>query len=49
MKHEWALTLEDVMIRRSSWHYYHRNADKLAQQVADWMAEMALNNENIST
>lgn len=49
VKHEWALTLEDVMIRRSSWQYYHRDADKLAQQVAGWMAEMVPNNANIST
>jgi glycerol-3-phosphate dehydrogenase len=36
---EWAVRLEDVMIRRSSWHYYHRDAQDKAQKVAQWMAE----------
>ena len=39
-KNEWAFHLDDVMIRRSSWHYYFRDADKRAQQVAQWMAEI---------
>ena len=26
------------MIRRTSWHYYHCDADRKAEQVADWMA-----------
>jgi glycerol-3-phosphate dehydrogenase len=37
-RHEWAVHLEDVMIRRTSWHYYHRNAGDMAQLVAEWMA-----------
>jgi glycerol-3-phosphate dehydrogenase len=36
---EWAVHLEDVMVRRTSWHYYHRNAAAIAERVADWMAE----------
>jgi glycerol-3-phosphate dehydrogenase len=36
---EWAVHLEDVMIRRASWHYYHRDAAGLAKQVAGWMAD----------
>jgi glycerol-3-phosphate dehydrogenase len=23
---EWAVHLDDVMVRRTSWHYYHRDA-----------------------
>ncbi|MBP7141041.1 MAG: glycerol-3-phosphate dehydrogenase/oxidase [Opitutaceae bacterium] len=38
---EWALTLPDVMIRRSGWHYYHADAGHRAKQVAGWMAEVA--------
>jgi len=38
-QHEWAEHLDDVMIRRTSWHYYHRDADKIAVDVAGWMAE----------
>jgi glycerol-3-phosphate dehydrogenase len=38
---EWAVTLADVMIRRSGWHYYYRDAAVKAEQVADWMAESA--------
>jgi glycerol-3-phosphate dehydrogenase len=37
---EWALHLEDVMLRRTRWHYYFADASKRAEQVADWMAEI---------
>lgn len=40
-RNEWAITLADVMIRRSGWHYYYRDAAAKAVQVADWMAENA--------
>ncbi len=35
---EWALHLDDIMMRRTSWHYYCTNAAELAHQVLDWMA-----------
>jgi glycerol-3-phosphate dehydrogenase len=38
-RNEWALHLDDIMIRRTSWHYYHRDAHVVAKQVAAWMAE----------
>ena len=37
---EWAVHLDDVMVRRTSWHYYFQDAMPKAQQVADWMAEL---------
>ena len=37
---EWALHLDDVMIRRTKWHYYHADAMDKAGQVAEWMAEL---------
>ena len=37
---EWAVHLDDVMVRRTSWHYYFRDATAKAQQVAGWMAEL---------
>jgi glycerol-3-phosphate dehydrogenase len=37
---EWAINLDDVMVRRSSWHYYHTDASVKAQQAANWMAEI---------
>jgi glycerol-3-phosphate dehydrogenase len=37
-RREWARHLDDVMIRRTSWHYYHRDRAEIAAQVADWMA-----------
>jgi glycerol-3-phosphate dehydrogenase len=37
-ENEWAIHLDDVMIRRTSWHYYHRDAAQIAQQVSQWMA-----------
>lgn len=39
-EHEWAQHLDDVMIRRTSWHYYHADAEVIARQVLDWMAEL---------
>lgn len=36
---EWAVHLDDVMVRRTSWHYYYADAAARAARVADWMAE----------
>jgi glycerol-3-phosphate dehydrogenase len=36
---EWAVHLDDVMVRRSGWHYYLPDARNRAKQVADWMAD----------
>lgn len=38
--HEWAIHLDDVMIRRSGWHYYHPDAAQLAEKVTTWMSEL---------
>lgn len=35
---EWAVHLDDLMIRRTRWHYYHRDVHELARRVAGWMA-----------
>jgi glycerol-3-phosphate dehydrogenase len=35
---EWARHLDDVMIRRSGWRFYHRDHLKIAAEVAAWMA-----------
>ncbi len=35
---EWAVHLDDVMVRRTGWHYYNRDAAQRARQVAGWMA-----------
>jgi glycerol-3-phosphate dehydrogenase len=37
---EWAVHLDDVMIRRTNWHYYLDDPLQTAQQVAAWMAEI---------
>jgi glycerol-3-phosphate dehydrogenase len=37
---EWAVHLDDLMIRRTSWHYYFRYTQARAEQVADWMADV---------
>jgi len=37
---EWAATLGDIMIRRSGWHYYWRDTEARAKQVAGWMGEL---------
>jgi glycerol-3-phosphate dehydrogenase len=36
---EWAIHLDDVMLRRTRWHYYFANARQMAEQVAHWMSE----------
>ena len=38
VRHEWALHLDDVMLRRTSWHFYFRDAARRAELAADWMA-----------
>jgi glycerol-3-phosphate dehydrogenase len=37
---EWAVHLDDVMLRRTSWHYYHHDIAQKAEHVADWMGEL---------
>ena len=37
---EWAVHLDDVLLRRTSWHYYHPDRDRIAGEVAGWMAEI---------
>ena len=37
-RNEWAICLDDVMIRRTRWHYYNADADSIAQRVLTWMA-----------
>jgi glycerol-3-phosphate dehydrogenase len=37
---EWARHLDDVMVRRTGWHYYLPEANEVARQVAQWMAEI---------
>ncbi len=41
VENEWAITLTDVLFRRTSWHYYHPNMEARAAEVADWMAQAA--------
>jgi len=36
---EWAIHLDDVLLRRTSWHFYHSNHSEIAQTVARWMAD----------
>ena len=38
-RNEWAVHLDDCLIRRTSWRYYHRDHLAIAEQVARWMAE----------
>jgi len=37
---EWAIHLDDVMLRRSGWHYYLDGPQSVAEQVCAWMAEL---------
>ena len=37
---EWALEVEDVMVRRTRWHYYRDDREAVAERVAGWMQEV---------
>ena len=37
-RQEWAVHLQDVMIRRTSWHHYWPDTPQMAEQVTGWMA-----------
>ncbi|MDD5139556.1 MAG: glycerol-3-phosphate dehydrogenase/oxidase [Verrucomicrobiales bacterium] len=37
---EWAVHLDDVMVRRTRWQHYHRDAGAKAEHVARWMGEL---------
>jgi len=37
---EWALHLDDVMVRRAGWQQYFGDLQSKAEQVAQWMAEL---------
>lgn len=39
-RHEWAAHLDDVMLRRTCWHYYCKDSGVIAQRTAVWMAEI---------
>ncbi len=36
---EWARSLEDVMVRRTYWRYYHENHVEIARQILPWVAD----------
>ncbi|MHB8897146.1 MAG: glycerol-3-phosphate dehydrogenase/oxidase, partial [Thermoguttaceae bacterium] len=37
---EWAVHLDDVMLRRAGWHYYEKDGQRVARQAAAWMQEL---------
>lgn len=37
---EWAVHLDDVMVRRTGWQHYHPDAAQMAGSVAVWMGEL---------
>lgn len=39
-RNEWALHLSDVMLRRSSWHFYNGDLPHQLSECARWMAEV---------
>jgi glycerol-3-phosphate dehydrogenase len=39
-RHEWAVHLDDVMLRRTGWHFYLTDARQAAEQAAGWMGEI---------
>jgi glycerol-3-phosphate dehydrogenase len=46
---EWAVHLDDVMVRRTSWQHYYIDARQKAAQAAEWMAELlGWSNEDVA-
>jgi glycerol-3-phosphate dehydrogenase len=41
VRHEWAMHLDDLLVRRSGWHHYHRSSGSFVEQTAGWMAAAA--------
>ncbi|MDD2710693.1 MAG: glycerol-3-phosphate dehydrogenase/oxidase [Verrucomicrobiae bacterium] len=39
-RNEWAIHLDDIMVRRTSWHYYEDQPREVAKQTADWMTPL---------
>jgi glycerol-3-phosphate dehydrogenase len=37
-RQEWARHLDDLLLRRTSWHYYYRASDQVAERASQWMA-----------
>ncbi len=38
-REEWVVHLDDLLLRRTSWHFYHANQAELAGRACEWMAE----------
>jgi len=38
-RHEWALTVEDMLVRRAGWAYWLDDAEGAAERAAAWMAD----------
>jgi glycerol-3-phosphate dehydrogenase len=38
-RHEWTVHLDDLLLRRTSWHFYHPGQRKIAETAAGWMGE----------
>jgi glycerol-3-phosphate dehydrogenase len=39
-RNEWAVRLEDIMLRRAGWHQYFGSGSETPGQVAQWMADV---------
>lgn len=39
VKNEWAHRLDDLLLRRSGWHYYDRLDEAKVREIAGWMSE----------
>lgn len=39
-RQEWVVHLDDLLLRRTSWHFYHANQTEIAERAAHWMAEL---------
>jgi glycerol-3-phosphate dehydrogenase len=40
-RNEWALRVDDVMVRRTGWQYYHDDGERIVSQVKQWINDGA--------
>ncbi|MEP0843757.1 MAG: glycerol-3-phosphate dehydrogenase/oxidase [Phycisphaerae bacterium] len=48
-RREWAVHLDDVMLRRTGWHYYEPRAERIAERVTAWMGDVLGWNDAVRT
>ena len=38
-RHEWMVHLDDLLLRRASWHFYEKDTERVAREAVQWIAQ----------